>query len=580
MRSGLAPTEGRRHRGDMETASSVALSGRAGLGRIAARWRRAILAITIGFPSFSLAGDAPAAPAVDWRREVIYHVLPRSFRDSDGDRHGDLRGFREKLDYLQALGVTAILFTPLYESGCYHNYFPTDYERIDAEYGTMDDYLAFVREVHRRGMKFLMDMETQYVTGGHPWLEESYRNPGSRFADRVAYADAAHEQPLQILFPAGTARQELKIWPGGTTTIAHLNLNSPHVRAWMSDFFARWVDPNGDGRFDDGVDGFRIDHIKDDLDAKGVFTGLYAGLWQPIFARCRALNPRLFIVGEQADWREYGEAMMGASGADAAFGFRIRFAAAGADPAVGMFDQQTGELRLLPAGPLHREVRATLTHVGIGKQFVVFLENHDLPRWASVAKDDDAVLRLGAVLNLTLPGIASIYYGQELGVTGVQGKWGFDANDIPVREAFPWVPDPDAAGMATWYRDSGPWWDQSVFRTGEAARRALSVQQRDEGSLWNLYRQLIALRRGRASLTEGDYRPLAENVAGLLAFARRAGNETTIVALNTTNDRVVLPAAEMPVGGWHRLSGEAAAKADGSRELPPLGYVILGSAAR
>src|SRR5690554_5388910 len=66
---------------------------------------------------------------INWNDEIIYHVMPRSFYDSNDDRHGDLNGFVEKLDYLKELGVTTILFTPLYESGFYHNYFPTDYEK-------------------------------------------------------------------------------------------------------------------------------------------------------------------------------------------------------------------------------------------------------------------------------------------------------------------------------------------------------------------------------------------------------------------------------------------------------------------
>ena len=73
-----------------------------------------------------------------WHDEIIYHILPRSFYDSNGDLHGDLNGCKEKLSYLEELGVTAILFTPLYESDFYHNYFPTDYAAIDPEYGCME----------------------------------------------------------------------------------------------------------------------------------------------------------------------------------------------------------------------------------------------------------------------------------------------------------------------------------------------------------------------------------------------------------------------------------------------------------
>jgi alpha-amylase len=73
--------------------------------------------------------------------EVIYHVFQRSFYDSNGDGHGDLNGIKQKLDYLQDLGVTSILMTPLYVSDCYHNYFADDFEKIDPEYGSTEDYV-------------------------------------------------------------------------------------------------------------------------------------------------------------------------------------------------------------------------------------------------------------------------------------------------------------------------------------------------------------------------------------------------------------------------------------------------------
>jgi alpha-amylase len=72
--------------------------------------------------------------------EVIYHIFLRSFADADGDGHGDLKGLQSKLNYLQDLGITSVLLTPLYSSPYYHNYFSDDFEKIDPEFGTMQDY--------------------------------------------------------------------------------------------------------------------------------------------------------------------------------------------------------------------------------------------------------------------------------------------------------------------------------------------------------------------------------------------------------------------------------------------------------
>jgi len=79
--------------------------------------------------------------------EIIYHVFQRSFYDSNGDNTGDLNGLRVKLGYLQDLGVTSILMLPLYESPFYHNYFSGDFEKIDPEFGTMQDYIDLVNKL-------------------------------------------------------------------------------------------------------------------------------------------------------------------------------------------------------------------------------------------------------------------------------------------------------------------------------------------------------------------------------------------------------------------------------------------------
>lgn len=132
--------------------------------------------------------------------EVIYHLVQRSFYDTNGDMHGDLKGLTEKLDYLQDLGITSVLMLPLYESVYYHNYFTSDFEKIDEEFGTKEDYLNLVKEMHRRGMKLYMDMETQYVTEDHIWYKDSYNNPKSPYSDYLVYNGPHNTQPETIIF--------------------------------------------------------------------------------------------------------------------------------------------------------------------------------------------------------------------------------------------------------------------------------------------------------------------------------------------------------------------------------------------
>jgi alpha-amylase len=148
------------------------------------------------------APTAPTRPDV-LANETVYHIFQRSFRDSNGDGHGDLNGVRESLPYLQELGVTAILLTPLYPSRVYHNYFATDFEGIDPRYGTREDLQRLIADVHKRGMKIYLDMEFQYLAEGHPWWTAALKDRNSPYADFMLWDDRekgiAEEGPLSLI---------------------------------------------------------------------------------------------------------------------------------------------------------------------------------------------------------------------------------------------------------------------------------------------------------------------------------------------------------------------------------------------
>lgn len=512
---------------------------------------------------------------INWNDEIIYHVMPRSFYDSNGDRHGDLNGFVEKLDYLKELGVTTILFTPLYESGFYHNYFPTDYEKIDPEYGTMEDYIRFIKAVHSKGLKFLMDMETQYVQGEHRWFADSYKNPDSEYSDFIYYTDSLNEYPEQIFMPAKSELFDFKTWPNTKSHhIVILDLQNQRVKDWMINFYKFWVDPNQDGSFEDGVDGFRIDHIMDDLDNKGILTNLYNDLWKPIFEACKEINPDIFILGEQSDWADYGDVMVKESGADAAFNFSLKFALTSEAKANDMYKStETLGVQMDPQA-IHRAVNENLKRFKDHTYAITFLENHDVARFATLSGNEDQ-MRLGGVLNLLLPGVPSIYYGQELGVTGKIHEWDSDVNHLPLREAFPWTPDYNDAGTAVFYKDSGEWWDISFWNTETINKLALSVQQKDGTSLWNHYRNVIALRKDNAAFRRGTYEPLLTEHLDVLAFERAYKDETFAVIANVSN--AVITVADFNLEEWQTdpVYGQLQVNAEGELTLPPYGFVIL-----
>ena len=133
----------------------------------------------------------PAAEA----GEIFYLIFVRSFRDSNGDGRGDLRGIEDELGYLQDLGVTTIVLTPLYQSPLYHSYFATDFSKIDPAYGTEADFRHLVRALHRRGMKIFIDEEVQYVTAEHEWFRDALNNPKSRFSHFVLFHGPGNTLP-------------------------------------------------------------------------------------------------------------------------------------------------------------------------------------------------------------------------------------------------------------------------------------------------------------------------------------------------------------------------------------------------
>ena len=251
--------------------------------------------------------------------EILYHIFVRSFRDSDGDRIGDLRGITEKLGYIQDLGATSILLTPINPSPFYHNYFASSFEGVDRDYGDLAAYRELVQAVHARGMKIYLDQEIQYVAEDHPWLRQSLGQPRSEYGRYVLYNGAGNTKPEPGIFDLSV----VPVYNGDRFAIATVNLHGAEVRGYFEALFGAMVDPDGDGRFDDGADGFRIDHMMDDLDLKGKLKDLFARFWAPVFAHARGINPRVKFVAEQYDWT-YGDDFLTRGGTDMVFAFPIR----------------------------------------------------------------------------------------------------------------------------------------------------------------------------------------------------------------------------------------------------------------
>lgn len=516
-----------------------------------------IRAIGLMLATLLLAAPAGAAKpekatSAAMRDEVIYHVFFRSFRDSNGDRIGDLKGLTAGLGDLKVLGVTSLLLTPIQPSPYYHNYFATDFESVDPAYGTMDDYFAFIRAAHALGLRVYLDEEFQYVAEGHPWLTSSRGRPGAKFGPYILYnRPKANEEPEPFLgVPA---------WPGYDGRwigISMVNLKSPAVRTYFTRLLIHWIDPHDDGSLRDGVDGFRIDHMMDDLDNKYRLTNLFADFWAPIFTAIRARNPSARIIAEQSDWGA-GDAWLTKGGTDMVFAFPLRFALEKMDkPAIVKALREGGEV---PAG----------------KSRILFLENHDMDRFMSAVGGDQRKARIGAALTLLMRGTPSIYYGQELGMRGrIDAKVKSDGAHIGLREAYRWSADLDSPGSAIWYRGDATAWGHRFNRSNDGV--SLGEEQGKPDSLYTFYRTLLALRAARPELRQGDQRLLCDDGSTAVCVLRSMDGREVLILANT-GAAAVHPSLPAMDSGWVDLLDDRRAVDPATIELPPYGLRLLGT---
>jgi len=303
------------------------------------------------------------------------------------------------------------------------------------------------------------------------------------------------------------------------------------------------------------VDGFRIDHMMDDLDNLHVVTNLFDGFWRPQIAAVKARRPGLRFVGEQWDWG-YGTDFLTRGHADMVFAFPLREA-----------------LIKLDKAAILMEIAATGNATPGGKSQVVFLENHDTDRFMSTIGDDPARARAAAAIMLMLQGEPLIFYGQELGMRGKKGPAeNSDAPDIPRREAFRWQADLAAPGSATWYRNLERVWAPRTNRSHDGV--SVEEQERVPGSLLNWYRQLIALRRARPELTSGAQTFTCAAQSPVLCVLRSDGARRTLLLVNLSATPAA-PALDANVNatGLALLAGDGNVRS----ELAAFGVRIVGT---
>ena len=198
-----------------------------------------------------------------YKNAIVYQVYPFSFMDANNDGWGDIEGILSKLDYIQNLGVTAIWFSPLYQSPDYdYGYDISDYRQIDEKFGTMHDFDRLLQECHKRDLKVIMDMVINHTSTEHPWFKEAISSPDSKYRDYYIIRKGKREGK-KLLPPSNWASTFTgSAWEriGDSDDFylhlfckeqADLNWENPEVVKEITDILNFWLDK--------GVDGFRFD---------------------------------------------------------------------------------------------------------------------------------------------------------------------------------------------------------------------------------------------------------------------------------------------------------------------------------
>jgi len=551
-----------------------------------------------------------------WETAVVYQVYVRSFADANGDGIGDLAGITSRLPYLADLGVDALWLTPCFPSPQHdHGYDVADYFDIEPAYGDLAIFDTMVSRAREHGIRILMDVVPNHCSWDHEWFKAALAAaPGSPERERFYFRDGrgadGSEPPNNWQAVFGGPAWHRVVDADGTPGQWYLQTFTPQQPDWnwgcadVVDYFDRMIT----FWFDRGVDGFRVDAVA----VLGKAPGLPDAPPVPDDVRPtdRALrNPHTHFRPEGHDvWRRWRKLVDGYSaehpGREV---FTIAEAYTPRQPEVLLQFQNHEEFHQVFAfdfmlapwnvHDLRESIDATvraLSPEGLVPAWT--LNNHDAQRavtrygradahdpasWTGnnlVYTDAPIDLDLGArraraiaMILLALPGSAYLYQGEELGLPEVldipaearQDPIFFRTNGAEIgrdgcRVPLPWTTAEDGAHGFSPIGSAAPWMPQP----SAWGQYAADAQDGVDGSMLELYRRAISVRRRHGDLRGGALRWIAVEHPTLLAFER---GEITVL-LNVGSDPVELSGI---VDGTTRVVVASDPETSSASVLPP-----------
>ncbi len=514
-----------------------------------------------------------------FKRAVFYEVLVRSFKDSNGDGVGDFIGLRDKLDYLEWLGVDCLWLPPFFTSPLRDGgYDVADYQNIMPEVGKLEDFKALLDDAHSRGLRVIIDFVMNHTSDQHRWFQESRRDPQGPYGDFYVWSDTDDLYPeARVIFvdtePSNWTWDSLRqqyFWHRFYSHQPDLNFDNPKVHEAILDALRFWLDL--------GIDGFRLDAVPYLYERPGT-NGENLSETHEFMRKVRrtvdAEYPDRVLLAEANQWPSdvvdyFGDFEKGGDECHMCFHFPVM-------PRIFMAVRRESRYPI-------SEILEQTPQIPEGCQWGIFLRNHDELTlemvtdedrdymWSEYAKDprmkanigirrrlaplldnDINQIELFTAILLALPGSPVLYYGDEIGMG--DNIWLGDRDGV--RTPMQWTPDRNAGfSTATPGRLHLPTVQDPVF-----GYQAVNVEAELENtsSLLHWTRRMVHARRQHPAFGMGTFTDLGGSNPSVFSFSRDFGDDTVLCVNNLS--RFPQP-VELDLRRW-----------EGSEPIEMLGHV-------
>ncbi len=504
-----------------------------------------------------------------WKEAVVYQIYPRSFKDSDGDGVGDIKGIISKLDYVKSLGIDMVWLNPVYSSPNKDNgYDISDYQNIMKEFGTMEDFDILLKGMHDRNIKVFMDMVLNHCSEEHEWFKSARSSRQSPYYDYFHWWPAEKGKPpyrWSIFDEKGDA------WEYNKATNSYylhyfadaqpdLNWENPKLRQDIYKMMRFWLDK--------GVDGFRLDAIafcsKDTLIPP--LPKEYDGNWGLYYASGPHLHDYMQEMNREVfskkDIATVAEAM---GDVERVMKFvdpeRKELNMAYYFEAID-YGYLKGEYKMPdPKGydfVAWKKIYAKWTDAFAQKGWgTMYLANHDQPRMLTRWGNDspefrDVSSKMLTTFILSMRGTPYYYYGDEIGMNNIKFDKVEEYNDIELLTNYAQVKAKKGdlkrflEGMKISSRDNGRTpmqWDNSVNAGFSLGKPWLKVnpnyvtvnvanQETDPNSILNYFRKMTQLRKKEPTLIYGDWDLVDAENPSVFAYTRELEGKKLLILLN------------------------------------------------